>query len=140
MVDRSQKGVIGACGLLVMQLKRRRLDMLFLRPSQFLGRRLSSGSPRPAIEADIVQRDVVDDGLVVGVGYDGCVHVSDGCVVKERPVTPISALVTDAAITEAVIDAAIISDVWPPISGVPNINPTIVGPIARRPEHPNTRR
>jgi hypothetical protein len=95
---------------------------------------LDFSSARPTIEADIIHRHVVDDGLVVGIGDDGRINLSDGGVVKEDSVIPISALVADAAITEAVVDAAIISDVWPPISGVPNVNPTVVAPVAGRPE------
>src|SRR5262249_27153917 len=41
---------------------------------------------------------------------------------------------------EAVIDAAIISDVRSPISDVPSINATIVAPVAGRPQQPDNRR
>jgi hypothetical protein len=70
---------------------------------------------------------------------DGPVHLSDGGVVEEHPVIPISALVTDPAITEAVIDAAVISHVGPPVSGVPNISGIIVAPVAGRPKQPDSR-
>jgi len=100
---------------------------------------LGSGSARPTIEADIFHRLVFYDGLVVGIGDDGRIHPSHGCVVKERPVVPISPPVTDPAITEAVVDAAIISDVWPPVSGVPSVNATIVAPVAGSPHQPDHR-
>ena len=138
MVHRSKKGAIGPCGLLVLQLKRRRWSVSVVGPCKFLGRRLSFSSAGP-IEANIVHRLVVDDGLVVGVGDDGCVHPSDGGVVKEHPVIPISALVADASIAEAVVDAAIISDVRPPVSGVPSVKATIVAPVAGRPQQPDNR-
>ena len=101
MVHRSKKGAIVPCGLLVLELQSRRLSVSLVGPSKFLGRWLGSGSPRSAIEANIVHGRVVDDGLVVCVGDDSRVHASDGGVVKEHPVIPISALVTDPAITEA---------------------------------------
>jgi hypothetical protein len=91
------------------------------------------------IEADILHRLVLDDGLGVDIGDNGLVHLGDGGVVKEHPVIPISALVTDPAITEAVIDAAIISDVRPPISGMPNVETTIVTPVAGCPQQPDDR-
>ena len=112
---------------------------MFVRPSQFLSRRLGFSSARPTIEADIVHRLVSDDGLVVGIGDDGRIHPSDGGVVKEPIVVPISALIADPAITEAVVDATIISDVWPPVSGVPSVNATIVAPVAGRPQQPDHR-
>jgi hypothetical protein len=70
---------------------------------------------------------------------DGRVHLSDGGVVEEHPVIPISTVVADASIAEAVIDAAVISYVRPPISGVPNISATIVAPVAGRPQQPDSR-
>jgi hypothetical protein len=100
---------------------------------------LGFSSAAPTIEADIVHRHVFDDGLVVGMSDDGPVHLSDGGVVEERPVIPISALVPDAKITKAVVDAAVIPHVRPPISGVPNISATIVAPVAGRPEQPDSR-
>ena len=112
-------------------------SVLFVRPSKFLSRRLSFTSAGP-IEADIVHRLVLDDGLVVGVGDNGVVHPCDGGVVKEHPVIPVSALVADPAITEAVIDAAVISDVRPPVSGVPSVDATIIPPIAGCPQQPDS--
>src|SRR5262245_51339231 len=103
----------------MLELKRRRRSVPFTRPSKLLSRRLGSSAAAPTIEADVVRRHVLDDGLRVDVGDNGLIHLSDGRVVKEHSVSPVSALVTDAAITETVIDAAIISDVRPPISGVP---------------------
>jgi hypothetical protein len=107
--------------------------MLFVRPSKLLSRRLSFSSAA-TIEADIVHRLVLDDRLRVDIGDDGLIHLGDGGVVKEHPMIPISALVADASIAEAVVDAAIISDVRAPVSGVPNISTTIVAPVAGRPE------
>src|SRR4029077_12100243 len=138
MVHGSKKGAIDLCGLLMLELQRGWPSVLFVRPSKLLSRRLSFSSAGP-IEADILHRLVFDDGLGVDIGDNGLVHLGDGGVVKENPVIPISALVTDPAITEAVIDAAIISDVRPPISGVPNVETTIVTPVAGCPQQPDDR-
>jgi hypothetical protein len=122
----------------MLELQRGWPSVLFVRPSKLLSRRLSFSSAGP-IEADILHRLVLDGGLGVDIGDNGLVHLGDGGVVKENPVIPISALVTDPAITEAVIDAAIISDVRPPISGVPNVETTIVTPVAGCPQQPDDR-
>src|SRR5262245_37909665 len=122
----------------MISLRCRWLSVSFARPSHFLGRRFDRNSAGP-IDADIVYRHVFDDGLIVGMGDDGSVHLGDRGVVEEHPVVPISALVTDPAITEAVIDAAIISDVRAPVSGVPNISGIIVAPVAGRPKQPDSR-
>src|SRR5262245_38205013 len=139
IVHRSKKFAIGARSVLVPTLQCRLRSVPFARPGKLLRRRLGSSSAAPAIEADIVHRHVFDDGLVVGMNDDGPVHLSDGGIVEEHPVIPISALVAYASITEAVVDAAVISHVRPPISGVPNISGIIVAPVARRPEQPDNR-
>src|SRR5262249_1108000 len=122
IVHRSKKFAIGARGLLVPTLQCGWRSVPFTRPGKLLRRRLGSGSAGSTIEADIVHRHVFDDGLVVGMFDDGRVHPSDSCVVDEHPAIPISALVADASIAKAVIDAAVISHVRSPVSGVPNIS------------------
>src|SRR5262245_30227199 len=139
IVHRSKKFAIGARSMLVPTLQCRLRSVPFARPSKLLSRRLGFSSAAPTIEADIVHRHVFDDGLVVGMGDDGSVHLGDGGVVEENTVVPISALVADASIAEAVVDAAVISYVRPPISGVPKISATIVAPVAGRPEQPDSR-
>jgi hypothetical protein len=106
--------------------------MFFVRPSRFLSRRLGCASAWP-IEADIVHRSGVDDRLVVGPSDDSRVHLGDGSVVEEHPVVPIAALVTDAGIPEAIVDAAVIADMRSPISGMPNIMATVIPPITGSP-------
>src|SRR6476620_2025759 len=139
MVHGSKKGAIGLCGLLMLELQRGWPSVLFARPSKLLSRRLSFSSAWPT-EADILHRLVLDDGLGVDLGDNGLVHLGDGGVVKEHPVIPISALVADAPIAEAVVDTAIISDVRPPISGVQSVKTTVVAPVAGRSQQPYNRR
>ena len=81
MVHGSKKGAIGLCGLLMLELQRGWPSVLFARPSKLLSRRLSFSSAGP-IEADIGCRHCVDDRLVVGVSYDGGLHLGNGGDVK----------------------------------------------------------
>jgi hypothetical protein len=48
--------------------------------------------------------------------------------------TPVSALVADAEIAKAVIDAAIVADMGPPIAAVEAVAVVVVAPIAGGPE------
>jgi hypothetical protein len=104
-----------------------------VRPGKFLSRRLGFSSARP-IEANIVHRHRVDDRLVVGIGDDGRIHSGNSGIVKEHPVIPIAALITRAGVPEAVVDAAVITDMRSPISGVPNVPRTLKAPVARSPQ------
>jgi hypothetical protein len=61
------------------------------------------------------------------------VHVVDGAVVAEVAAVPVSALIAEAGIAEAVVDATIESDVPSPIATVEAIAATRVSPIAGRP-------
>jgi hypothetical protein len=65
--------------------------------------------------------DVVDDRLVVDVGDVNVVDVRNRTVVVERAVIPVTALETNTAVPESVVDAAVESDVRTPIAGVPNV-------------------
>lgn len=106
---------------------------MFVRPGKFLRRRLGLSSAGP-IEADIVHCHRVDDRLVVGICDDGLVHSGNRRVVKEHPVIPIAALITSAGVPEAVVDATVITDMRPPISGVPSVASTLITPVARSPQ------
>ena len=104
----------------MLHLKCRGLSVSFARPSDFLSRWLSSHTAR-AIEADIVCIGGADDLLIVGIGDDGRVYPRNGGIVEERAAFPVAALVAGSEITQAVIDTAIVADVRPPISGMPNV-------------------
>src|SRR5262249_60056328 len=133
MIHRRKKRAIGARAFLVLYLQRRWRSVLFVRPGKFLSRRLGFSSAWP-IEADVVHRRRVDDRLVVGIGDDGRIQSGNSGVVKEHPVIPIAALITSAGVPEAVVDAAVITDMRPPISGVPNVPGSLIAPVARSPQ------
>src|SRR5262245_18438684 len=95
MVHGSQKCTIIPCGLLMLELKGRRRSVPFARPSKLLRRRLGSSAAAPTIEADMVRRHVLDDGLVVAMSDDAPIHFGNGGVVEEHATIPIFALVAD---------------------------------------------
>jgi hypothetical protein len=50
------------------------------------------------------------------------------------PAAPVAALVADADVAKAVIDAAIVADVWTPVATVKAIAVIVVAPVAGGPE------
>ena len=99
-----------------------------------------------AVIADVVVGGVVDHGFVVDVVNIRDVDVVHRAVVVEGSVVPISALIADAAITEAVVDAAVEADLRAPVAIIPGVGVATPAPITRSPEqarfrshHPRTR-
>src|SRR5580692_8685797 len=108
--------------------------------------RASSNSTGAAVIADTVDRGVVDYGLVVNIVNVCDVDVVHGAVVVEGSVIPISTLVADTTIAEAVVDATVEADVRTPIAAIPSIGVAAPTPITGSPEqakcgrrHPRTR-
>jgi len=108
--------------------------MLLMCPGLFLRGRSRRSPTSAAIEADVSYGRIVDDGFVVDVGDVDAAEIIHGPVVSEDAASPIAALVAGAHIAEAVIDAAVESDMRPPISGVPNIEAVPPAPIPWGPE------
>jgi hypothetical protein len=101
--------------------------------------RAGSGSPRATVIAHIVHGSIVDNGLVIDIGNVGRAYVVYFAVVIEPPVIPISALIADARITVAIVDAAVETDLGTPISGIPDVDAVAPAPIARSPEQTDCR-
>jgi hypothetical protein len=66
--------------------------------------------------------------------HKGDVDVVDRAVVVEVAAAPVAALIADANVAEAVIDAAIVADVGAPIAAVELIAVVTPAPVARRPK------
>src|SRR5271169_4777971 len=115
---RLQRRIAGGF-LHMLMLHRRRRHMRLRRSCSFLRRRGRGRAAGPAVEADLVHGDVVDDGFVVGVVNDGYVgHVGDRAIVGKGITHPAPTRKADAHIAEAVVDAAIKPDVRTPIADV----------------------
>jgi hypothetical protein len=102
--------------------------------------RASSNSTRAAVIADTVHRCVVDYGFVVNIVNVRDVDVIHGAVVVECSVIPISTLIADTTIAEAVVDATVEADVRTPIAAIPSIGVAAPTPITGSPEQSNYRR
>jgi hypothetical protein len=88
-----------------------------------------------AVVAHIVHDGgVVDDFVVVDVVDNRRIHVVDGPVVGEVVVVPVAALIPEANVAEAVVDAAVVADVATPISTVKTVPAAIIAPIRRCPQ------
>src|SRR4029077_5930082 len=83
---------------------------------------------------------IVDDGLVVGIVDHRHVDVVHLTVIEKVPAMPVSACIADTNIAEAVIDAAVETDVRSPISGMPDIHTFTPTPIPGRPKKARLRR
>ncbi len=80
-------------------------------------------------------RRIMHDGLIhIGIVNDGPVHVHHGGVIRELTTAPFATDKADAHVTEAIVDAAIVSDVRTPISGVEDIHTIVEAPVGRRPQ------
>src|SRR5262249_21472200 len=93
------------------------------------------GAAGTAIVAQVGYVRVVDHRLGVDVVNRGRAEIVDGAVIAEDAVLPVTALIADAHIAEAVIDAAVKPDMRPPIASMPDIRAAAPAPVARRPEH-----
>jgi hypothetical protein len=108
--------------------------------SLFLRGRSRDSPARATVEADTSYSHIVDDGFVVDVGDVHATEIVHGRVVAEDAVSPVAAFVAGAHIAETVIDAAVVSNMRPPVSGVPNIKAVPPAPISGRPEQTDGRR
>lgn len=81
--------------------------------------RPSSDTSTATIEADATRCAVHDDRAVnVGVVKDGAVYIDHGGVIAEISAGPAPANEADAAVSKAVVDAAVEANGWSPIAFV----------------------
>jgi hypothetical protein len=72
--------------------------------------------------------------VLVHVAFDVDIEVVHRAVVVEVATTPITALVPEADVAEAVVDAAIVADVPAPVAAVKAVAVMPEAPVARGPE------
>src|SRR5438552_10743627 len=124
----------------MLRLRVCRFKMTFACRGFFETSRTSINSARASVITNTIHRDVViDDRLVVDVNVRN-VDVVDGAVIVKAVAAPISAFITRSKVAEAIIDAAVESDVRTPVPCVPNVHTSTPTPIAGRPQHTNLRR
>jgi hypothetical protein len=94
-------------------------------------RSVDDAAPAPVVrDAGVV---VDDDGAVVDVGDAGADPI-DGAVVVEGVAIPIAAVIADAGVAKAVIDAAIETDVTAPVAAMKAPAIAVPAPVAGGPE------
>src|SRR5215467_14097857 len=120
-------------------LRRKGFDMPFVRGGELRAARPCLDAARAAIEAGVIDRDVIDHRAVVNVGDIGVAHIGHGAVVVELAVAPFTADEAHAAVAEAVIHAAIEADGRPPVTDVPDVGAIDPAPVAGRPQEPDGR-
>ena len=101
--------------------------------------RTDANSAGAAIVADAV-RVVDDDCPVIGIMNDRDVYIAYCTVVIEHSAVPIPARVTDSAVAEAIIDAAVEAHVGTPITRAPHVYAIAPTPITRSPQETGARR
>ncbi len=111
--------------------------VLLVRRGLLLRCRLHRRAAGATVEAGPCDIRIVDHGLAIDIGDRDTAEIIDGLVVGEHAIVPASTLVTDAAITVAVIDATVETDMRSPISGIPSIIAVVPAPIAGRPKQPH---
>jgi hypothetical protein len=110
--------------------------MLFVNCSQFCWARANVDSTGTAVIADPrVEGILVNNRAVVDVMHLVHIHAIHAAVVIEVPAIPIATLVSKAHIAKAIIDAAVVADVWSPVAAIKRIvtMSAVVAPIAGGP-------
>src|ERR1700689_821751 len=107
--------------------------------SLFRGGRARGNSTISAVIADVVVRGVVDHGFVVDIVKIRAANVIHRAVVVEASVIPISALITETAVAEAVVDASVKADIRTPVAFIPGECVAAPTPVTGRPEQASLR-
>src|SRR5271170_7478742 len=96
--------------LLMLYLHRRGGLMRRACGSLFHGSRSRCHATGPAVEADPVDRRVIDYRLVVDIVNVGDIHMADRAIVIKLLTLPVPAAVPTAGVAETVVDAAVEAD------------------------------
>src|SRR5581483_7930811 len=125
MVILEKVGLVLTGDVSVCELRLDRTHAAFSFRSLFLHRGTCRDAALPAVIADAVDGDVINDGFVdVHIADDGCVHVANSGVVVEVVTTPVAAFIA----------AAVEADVRTPVSGMPEVAAVAPAPPSRCPE------
>jgi hypothetical protein len=132
VLPRKQSTVLAGC-LLMLHLRRDRSAVRFVGPGLLLLRGTCRYSALTAVVGH-VGMIVYDHGLVIDIRDVGDIHVSHRPVIEEFAAAPFAAREAFAEVSEAVINAAIESDVRAPIAGIPKIDAIVPSPVSGGPQ------
>src|SRR6185312_1169959 len=124
----------------MVELFARRRSVLLMRPVLFLSRRPRIDAAIAAVEARVDAHVRHVYVLDIRVMDHGAVHVHDSGVIGEVAALPASAEEPHAAISEAVVDAAVEADVRSPIALMPDEGASAPAPVTGGPQQANGRR
>jgi hypothetical protein len=132
VLPREQSAVL-ARGAFMLQLRRKRAAMRFVGVGCLLRRGTCGYSALSAVVRHVCII-VYDDGLVVDIGDVCDIHISHRPVIEKFATAPFAAGEAFAEVSEAVINAAVESDMRAPISGIPNIEAVVPTPVSGGPQ------
>jgi hypothetical protein len=132
VVDRGKLTAVRAgCGLML-PLHRRRRDVALLSEGLLPGGGLRLNTAASSVVADTI--DGVGNRPLVDVVDDGDVYVVYSRVIEELSAIPVTAFVADTDVAVTVVNSSVETDVWTPISDIPDIQAARPTPIAWRPQ------
>ena len=82
---------------------------------------------------------IYNHGLVIDIRDIGDIHVGHRAVVEKPAAAPFTTLEAFAEVSEAVINAAVESDMRAPIAGIPKIDAVVPTPVSGGPQKANFR-
>src|SRR5208282_1968054 len=134
MIRRRKQGTIPAGSMLLLHLGCDRWRVPHMSIGFLLRSRTRDYATLTTVKGHV--RIVVhNDGPVdVNIPDNGCVHVYNSRVVEEGSATPFAAVEAVAAVAESVINAAIKSNLRPPITGIPNVHALVPAPVTGGPK------
>ena len=132
VLPREQSAVL-ARGVFMLQLRRNRAAMRFVGVGCLLRRGTCGYSALSAVVRH-VRIIVYDDGLVIDIGDVCDIHISHRPVVEKFAAAPFAAGEAFAEVSEAVINAAVESEMRAPIAGIPNIEAVVPTPVSGGPQ------
>jgi len=134
MVFRRPQAAIRTSSLLMLHLSTGCCYVPLTRSSFLFRRRPCCDATLSTVVADARDIHIVHHRTGVDVAHVCDVYVVDRTIVVELPVLPVAAVVASAGIPVAVIDAAVVADLRPPVAGMPVEGANAPSPIARRPQ------
>jgi hypothetical protein len=132
VIDRGELGAIG-CGISRQFLLSPHRRRMWSAPGSNLSRRWPHADAlRSAVVAHaVVDHRPVDDHIaLINVGDMHAAEVVDGAVVCKFVAVPVAALVAHADVAEAVIHAAVETDIASPVAAMESITPAHKAPVA----------
>src|SRR5580692_5778699 len=122
----------GRFALLILRGNRRRVR--FMSVGFLPGRGAGAHSTGAAVECHM--RVVVDDYRFVHVDISdrGSTYARDCRVIEVRPVAPLAAVKSVSAVTVAVVDAAVESNLRAPVTRIPHVGAIVPRPVAGGPQ------